>query len=171
MAVRPDNESLLPPIFLAKSVAVSEKNQTMNKAQKAEITDLLELITGSFPLPQNTKPAAVARAYMMAIDGFDFEEIVPVLKNIIAGKQIGFEGRWAPTSAQIGDWVLARSNAMKPSAISQDGFDLVTYPIGGKPPPGYMALGEWNDRRNQLAIDARKKSKAVPTPNLKADRK
>lgn len=140
----------------------------MNRAQTSEIMDLLKLISGSFQLPQNANQQSVARTYMMAIEGYDYEVIMPVLKNIITGKQLGFDGRYAPSSAQIGDWLLTRSNAMKPSAISHDGFDMVTYPIGGKPPPGYMALGEYNERRNQDAIEKRKADKVVHLPKLRS---
>lgn len=144
--------------------------ESLTAEQKLEVSRLMNIICDSFPLAQNTKARSLVAAYLMALEGFEYEAIMPVLKNVITGRQRGFDGRWAPTSAQIGDWVLSRSNAMKPSAISDDGFDLITYPIGGKPPPGYMALGEYNDRRNRLAIEARKSS-VVTLPNLRADRK
>lgn len=146
--------------------------ESLTAEQKLEVSRLMNIICDSFPLPQSTKPRSLVAAYLMALEGFEFEAIAPVLKNVITGRQVGFDGRWAPTSAQIGDWVLSRSNALKPSAVSDDGFELVSYPIGGKPPPGYMALGEYNDRRNRLAIEARERSpKVVPLPNMKADRK
>lgn len=104
------------------------------------------MVFASFPSQNGADSGMAIKGCMMALDGRSYEAATRVLKAIITGRQPGFEGRFAPTSAEIGKWTrdadqeiaLAESRARAP--------ELVSYRAGEKPPAGYVSLGEYDDK-------------------------
>ena len=113
---------------------------SLTKAQMTDVLELLEIISASFP-SQAGDGMAATRGYLMAIEGHSYEGIVTVLRNVILGKQTGFEGRFAPTPAQLSRWCEKADVVADFVANRGKGEKLVTYALGAEPPEGHVPLG------------------------------
>lgn len=105
-----------------------------------EVLELLEIISSSFP-SQTGDGMASTRGYLMAIEGHSYAGITTVLRNVILGKQTGFEGRFAPTPAQLSRWCEKADMVADFVANRGKGEKLVAYALGEAPPDGMVPLG------------------------------
>lgn len=79
------------------------------------------------------------KGYMMAVDGRSYEAVSRVLSRIIRGEQKGFEAKFVPTSGQLGQWARDEDEFITRMRLSSSS-KLVSYPMGGKVPEGYVSL-------------------------------
>lgn len=125
----------------------------------SEILDLMEAVSSSFPF-QSGDAVAASKAYLMAVEGCSFLAVRAVLSGVIRGTQTGFDGKFAPTPAQIGQWCRRQDELIGASSGQSDGQKLVPYPLGEQPPEGMVALGPVKVNFGQGTIDMSEMSPA-----------
>lgn len=113
---------------------------------------------------------AQIETYCSAMAGRSLDAVRRTCQQFMDGNVPGHDNSFIPTvpevSAKAREWdeaIAAVTAAREIKTASR----IVSYPIGGKPPPGFIALGELEERRNQEAIAAREKGKKVATAKFK----
>jgi len=92
------------------------------------------IVVSSYPSQAGQDSQNAARGYLMAVDGCSARGIEQVLRNVISGRQAGFDRKFAPTSGQLGEWcrqadeMIARAEA--PKRIPEHGIKCLNF--GGR---------------------------------------
>lgn len=105
-------------------------------------------MAGSYPSQNSQDSEFAIRGYLMAIEGRSFQAIQNVLRNVIAGRQAGFDAKFAPTSGELGIWTADADNAIAQSLARSAEPKMVSYRSGEKPPKGYVSLSEYEDKKS-----------------------
>lgn len=131
----------------------------MDRNQTDKILELLEVVFASFPSQNGADSGMAIKGCMMALDGRSYEAASQVLKAIITGRQPGFEGRFAPTSAEIGKWTRDADEQIMRAEAQSYAPQYIIYRAGEKPPQGYVSLSEYDDKvrahQFQTALDCK----------------
>jgi len=106
-------------------------------------------------------------AYHQAMEGRSLDAVRRACQQFFDGNVTGHDNAFLPTvpelAAKAREWDEAISSITTDRVLEQ----LVSYPIGGRPPPGYIALGEFEERRKKLADEARAIEASKIKPALK----
>lgn len=105
-------------------------------------------IFDAFPRQSSDGKGALL-GYAVALDGVGDAAKRYVFVRILRGKQKGFDGSFCPTPAQLSQWCREEQDNLDRLERERREPELVPYPIGGKPPAGYVALSEYAERRAQ----------------------
>lgn len=79
--------------------------------------DLMGVMLSSYPSQAGQDSNAALRGYLMAIEDCSFAAVSQVLKAIIAGRQAGFENKFAPASGQLGEWCRRADDLMARASV------------------------------------------------------
>lgn len=109
------------------------------------------MIFDSFPAQAGEARGTVA-AYMIAMMDSKPEAIRSVLLQVIKGTKSDFDGKFRPTPFQLGAWCREQERDMDRMERMRS-TEYVSYPIGGKPPQGYVALGEDRKPPKEISDD------------------
>ncbi len=131
---------------------------------------ILGLLMG-YPSSSRLSDAQV-ETYCSSFEDRSLDAVRRMCQQFEDGDVLGHDNAFIPTvpemRAKAREWdeaIAAVTAAREIGAASR----IVSYPIGGKPPPGYTALGELEERRNQEAIAARAKGQQVVAKLKKMD--
>lgn len=89
-------------------------------------------------------------AYAIALDGIREDAQRAVMIKIIKGNLFGFDGKFCPTPALLASWCRDEQADLERRERDRNRPRLVPYAIGENPPKGYVALGEYEERRADL---------------------
>lgn len=119
----------------------------MNKQDENRALAMIGTMLDGFRSQSNTTQSKVM-AYLIAVDGHTADTIESACKNFLRGLVKSHSSEFQPTAAEL---ALECSRVVKSfERVPMIGRELISYRAGEKPPAGYTALGDWNDRQKLI---------------------
>ncbi len=100
---------------------------------------ILSLLRG-YPSLASSITRGVIDSYVAAVEGYSVSSLRNACERYRTGDVEGYDRRWPPNAAELAT-VARMYDTIERRETEPPVPKLVSYPIGGEPPPGYVAMG------------------------------
>ena len=117
----------------------------MRQDQYGSATKAIGMMLQGFPNVQSGITAETVAAYLTAVEDIDLEPVQMACRAFSKGLIAKFNYDFAPTAPRLASEARKFEQALNTLAEVRSAPKLVSYPIGGTPPEGFVAVGFTED--------------------------